>query len=98
MSNLFTDKIVAAICGGMFAFIPNFDFVKDHIVDIPNYILNITGGQFAADVALRVVATAIPAIIGGVFGLAGKDVYVYSIKPFFIKWLKKNNHGSKNIN
>ena len=98
MNNVFTDKIVAAVGGGMFAFIPNFDFVKDHIVDIPNYILNITGGQFAADVALRVVATAILAIIGGAFGLAGKDVYVYSIKPFFIKWLKKNNHGSKNIN
>lgn len=65
---------------------------------MPGWILNMTGGEFAAQFAVRFVSTILLAIVGGLFGLVGKELYIHIVQPSFKRWLKKRNHGNKNIN
>jgi hypothetical protein len=95
-----TDKAVAAAGGATFTIGGSHSILTSSITDVPIQLLQITGSQFAFEMMFKIFAAIILAIVGGVFGLLGKDLYVYAIKPFFIKKFKPKKHGkdnSKNI-
>lgn len=76
-----TDKAVAVAGGAVFTVGGSHSIFTQTITDAPWYLIQITGSQFAFEMMFKIFAAIILAIVGGVFGLLGKDVYLYIIKP-----------------
>jgi hypothetical protein len=90
------NNLAAASGGAVFTVGGNHSIWTERISDVPFELIQITGSQFAFEMMFKIFAAIVLAIVGGVFGLLGKDFYVYIIKPKIKAFKKQKNY--KDIN
>jgi hypothetical protein len=73
------DNFVAAVNGSLFC------SVAGQFTVVPKIMLQVNAVDFAFEFPVKLFATAILALVGGVLGVLGKDLYADYIRPRLVK-------------